>query len=547
MGEAFSVKDTVSTNPNGGVSVNVPRKQPKGNLESMRRTMAAHDKFEAQERAAYEKNISGETIDLVNSSVVSQVKENTDNIQPAQPMARVLPPHKAEVIEEVEEKEDLDALEAEVLGDDEVEEDMIEENTVEEAVEEEVVEDEFDTEDDVIEEESTSEEETNSEEETKEEDTSVYDDGSIQIETTSTTVDEETLDEDLDVEVKPESTAQSEAKKMLVSLQNQVSAKIKPVNKRRNLEGFTVATNPITTNSIFKTPEVAVAKWPLPVTGITIQMRAVFGSDLEDLQGMIESNDARGVLQKLYDAIVSPKAAFNVWVKQIAFQDYDHIFMALYIASFKGANYMMVQCEGGDKCPEKTYITDDIPFAKLVKYKDNETKEKFQKLYKEAPADNYGLVPTEIVPITDNIAIGFVDPSIYSVLMEPDYFDADFRRKYGVATAVAPYIDRFYYIDYEQKKYVPIGYKIYENNEAKTAKSKIIKYNHILRSFSSDEIAALKAYMQAINQKNNTVTYVSPATTCPFCGTENPEHPDTAAQMLFTRNQLAALVNTFEN
>ena len=140
MGEAFSVKDTVSTNPNGGVSVNVPRKQPKGNLESMRRTMAAHDKFEAQERAAYEKNISGETIDLVNSSVVSQVKENADNIQPAQPMTRVLPPHKAEVVEEVEEKEDLDALEAEVLGDDEVEEDMIEENTVEEAVEEETVE-----------------------------------------------------------------------------------------------------------------------------------------------------------------------------------------------------------------------------------------------------------------------------------------------------------------------------------------------------------------------------------------------------------------------
>ena len=536
MAEAFTVKDTVTTNPSGGISVNVPRKQPKGNLESMKRSIEKRNQFEAEERAAYEKNISNETIDLVNSSVMAQVAENP-NTQPVQHSTVMMAPPKVDPVEDVEEeKEDLEALEAEVLGDDydeEVEEEMVEENEI--------------TEDELVDLDETEEVvEAEPEEEVKEEDTSVYDDGSIKIETTSTVVKEEEIDEDLDAEVKSDSNAESEAKRMLVSVQNQVSAKIKPVNKRRNLEGFTVAANPITTNAIFKTPEVAVAKWPLPVTGITIQMRAVFGSDLEDLRGMIDSNDARGVLQKLYDAIVSPKAAFNVWVKQVAFQDYDHIFMALYIASFKGANYMMVQCNG-DKCPEKTYITDDIPFAKLIKYKDNEAKEKFQKLYKEAPADTYGLVSTEIVPITDTIAIGFTDPSIYSVLMEPDYFDADFRRKYGVATAVAPYIDRFYYIDYEQRKYVPIGYKIYENNDSKTAKSKIIKYNHILRSFSSDEIAALKAYMEAINQKNSTVSYVEPATTCPFCGTENPERANTAAQMLFTRNQLAALVNTFEN
>ena len=541
MAEAFTVKDTVTVNTNG-VSVNVPRKQPKGNLESMKRSMERREQFEAEERAAYEKNISNETIDLVNSSVMAQVAETKNDKPVVHATTTVLPTvanKESEVSDTIEDEdhEDLDALEAEVLGEDEeVEEEMVEENDI---PEDELVE----LDEETVEEPAVDESKV---EETKEEDTSVYDDGSIKIETTSTLVKEEEIDEDLDAEVKPDSNTESEAKRILISVQNQVSAKIKPVNKRRNLEGFTVATNPITTNAIFKTPEVAVAKWPLPVTGITIQMRAVFGSDLEDLRGMIDNNDARGVLQKLYDAIVSPKSAFNVWVKQIAFQDYDHMFMALYIASFKGANYMMVQCNG-DKCPEKTYITDDIPFSKLIKYRDNEAKEKFQKLYKEAPADNYCLVSTEIVPITDTIAIGFTDPSIYSFLMEPDYFDADFRRKYGVATAVAPYIDRFYYIDYEQRKYVPIGYKIYENNDSKTAKSKIIKYNHILRSFSSDEIAALKAYMEAINQKNSAVSYIEPATTCPFCGTENPERNNTAAQMLFTRNQLAALVNTFEN
>ncbi len=61
---------------------------------------------------------------------------------------------------------------------------------------------------------------------------------------------------------------------------------------------------------------------------------------------------------------------------------------------------------------------------------------------------------------------------------------------------------------------------------------------------NSDEINAIKAYMEGINNKNRLITYIMPATTCPHCGTENPENETTASAMLFLRNQLAALVNT---
>lgn len=448
-------------------------------------------------------------------------------------------------------------------SDEEVEEDdFLEENTVYEEPSEE--DGELD-EDEVISEETVSEEETEKVEEEKFEvaedpkpeekkeeaapvDETVRDENAISIETSTTKITDDEKDEDLDAEVSTtDNTSSTDENKLMVSLQRQITERIRPVSKKRNLEGFTVATTPIAlTDNVIKEKEVSIAKWPLPATGITIQMRELLGSDLEDLRTLMNQSDARGVLEKIYSAIVSPKPAFNIWVKQVAFEDYDHLFMAMYIAAFKGSNYIPVDCSNPN-CPEKTYITEDIPFARLVKYKNNEAKEKFQKLYKESPADTFGLVPTEVIPISDQFAIGFVIPSLYSILMETDYFDRDFRRKYSTAIAVAPYIDKFYFIDYDNKKFVPVSYKVYENNEAKTAKSKIIKYNKILRTMNSDEINSIKACMEGINNKNNLISYIMPSTTCPHCGTENAESDTQASAMLFLRNQLAALVNTSIN
>lgn len=545
--------------------------RPKGSINAMRANNAQNNAATV-ERSAY--NNSQDTVVYTPEVVTQNVpKQPAQRVVPAKPAAQPAPqqaftiqeditpdespmmPQGVTVADTVEEEpivegvEVLDSYTEEELADinsgagsdivDEPEEENMEEeeDTVEEnnIVEETPVEEEVDEE--VMEEPAI-------EEPAKPVDTSVRDENAVDIEVTSAVIEDEEKDDDLDVEVATEDNTDTD--KVMVSLQRQVTEKMRPVLHKRDLTGFTVATQPIAINSVVETKEVSVAKWPLSATGITVQGRTLLGSDLEDLRSLMQQQDYRGILQKIYDAIVSPKPAFNIWVKSIAYTDYDDLFMLLYIAAFKGSNYMPVDCTGA-KCPEKTYITDDIPFSRMVKYKDEESKEKFQKLYKTAPADNYGLTPTEIVPVSENFAIGFVIPSLYAVLLEGDYYDAEFRRKYGTAIAVAPYVDKFYHIDYANKKYVPVDFKKYDNNDAKTCKSKIITYNKILRTFTSDEINALKAYMEAINTKDRLVTYIMPATTCPHCGAENAETEARAQSLLFLRNQLAALVNTSEN
>ena len=134
-------------------------------------------------------------------------------------------------------------------------------------------------------------------------------------------------------------------------------------------------------------------------------------------------------------------------------------------------------------------------------------------------------------------------PSIYSVYIEDRYLDNDFRTKYANAASIAPYIDNIYLIDQENSQLVPIGYKEYPNNKAKTAKSKIVKYDKIISSLEVDEINLIRAYMAKIIESENNVSYIVPAATCPHCGKEIAEVASSASQLVFQRNQLSLLVN----
>lgn len=358
--------------------------------------------------------------------------------------------------------------------------------------------------------------------------------------------DEESADDDddeLDIDTKAVPEVDSSEDQSLVMLKKQITEKIKPVSKKYDLSGFTVASKPVVSNAIIQTKEISTAKWVLLTTGTTFMVRELLGSDLERLRMVMQSNDARGTLQTIYDAITSPKPSFEKWMKSVAFDDYDHLFMGLYIAAFNGSNFMPVDCTN-DKCEVKNYVTDDMKFTNLVKYKDDEAKKKFMKLYREEPTEVTGLRPTEIVPISHDYAIGFVTPSLYSIMIETGYFDSDFQRKYASAISIAPYIDRIYQIDWNTKQFIPVAYKEYANNDAKNAKSKIVKYNKIFATLNSDEIAIIRAYMESINDGNDLVTYQQPETVCPHCGNVNKAIESSAASMLFLRVSLAMLTNT---
>lgn len=384
-------------------------------------------------------------------------------------------------------------------------------------------------------------------EELKEEDKSVgFEDGEINIEREIVeNNEEESESEDDESEVEEDPDSEDDEEERLELLKSMVTEKLKPVSKRMNIKGFTIAKKGTTSNAIIESKEVPVAKWALPTTGVVIKMKEILGSNLEKLRYALSNNDPRTALQIVYNHIVSPKpATLEGWLKSIAFEDYDNLFMAIYIASFADSNYIPIDCKN-PLCKQKTYITDNVDVMEMVKFKNDEAKAEFMKLYQSDAVEYKGLYPTEIVPISDKFAIGFVEPSIYSVMIETSYIDDAFARKYSNTITMIPYIDQLYQIDQVNKQLIPIEWKQFANNIAKSIKSRIVRYDKIFSTMSADEIAVMRAYVNGINKHSDMLTYQIPETTCPHCGHVNEATPNqSASALVFLRNQLGLLVTT---
>lgn len=356
----------------------------------------------------------------------------------------------------------------------------------------------------------------------------------------------EVLDED-EVEVNEDEIEEDELSndQRVALMKKMVTEKIRPVSKRFDISGYTIAKKGTSSVNVFANSEVSTAKWVLPNTGVVVEMKEISGAELDKIRMFANSGDARNVLQIIYNAIVSPKpTSFEAWLKSVAFSDYDHLFMAIYIAAFADSNYLPGDCEN-KQCKEKMYVTDNIPIMDMVKFADDKAKEKFKKIMKENTTNPTGVYATEVVAISEQCAISFKIPSLYSVYIESSYLDDEFTRKYSDMVTLLPYIDAVYKIDQNEKTLIPVEYKQYTNNMAKTIKSKVIYYNKALSSLTIDEITVLKAYINNINENSANITYRIPETTCPYCGHVNPATENqSASSLVFLRNQLALLVTT---
>lgn len=349
------------------------------------------------------------------------------------------------------------------------------------------------------------------------------------------------LTSDVDEEEEDNSLVETEEDDQIEILRSLISQKIVPVSKKLDISSFAIAKKPTRSNNIFETKEAAIAKWVLPATGICVLLREISGANLETMRSLLTRRipDMRGVLKIIYDHIVSPKpASLEVWMKSIAFADYDHLFMAIYIAAFAEANFLPIDCA---EC-KKPYLTEDIDIMDMVKFKDEKAEAKFTELYNAEPVNSEGLYVTENVAISEKFAIAFREPSLYTVLIESQYFDDKFNRKYQQAIALMPYIDNIYYIDIENQCLVPIEFKLIANDPSKTARLKVKKIDAILNSFSVDENSILSAYTDKINNRVDWFTYKIPESTCPNCKHVNPaDENQTASALVFLRNRLGAL------
>ena len=109
------------------------------------------------------------------------------------------------------------------------------------------------------------------------------------------------------------------------------------------------------------------------------------------------------------------------------------------------------------------------------KFDNEESEKKFKEIRESQQSKMTGLYVSEVTQISDKIAIGFRDPSIYTMIFEPIRLDEKFLNKYRDPIAIISYIDNIYYINAENQTLSPINYKIDTNNMAKTVKAKTCK------------------------------------------------------------------------
>ena len=330
-------------------------------------------------------------------------------------------------------------------------------------------------------------------------------------------------------------------------LRKLATEKIKPVSTKLDLSSFTIIKKPTSNTSFLQNQSVNVAKWVLPGQNSIVHMKEFLGSELEQLREYSEDMNSLSSMTRrfrmIYDHIASPKpSTYEAWIKSTPYSDVDHYFFAIFIACYKGANFIPKDC---DKCKE-TFLTDDIPIMDMVKFKSEEAKANFQKIYQNESivSNKDGLYVTEVVPLSNQIAVSFKEPSIYS-LIEIASLDDKFKEKYAATIQYMPYLDSLYIIDAANQALVPIGYKGYAENAVKTIKSKIQKFNAVLNTLPSDQFNVIKSYINAIDEKEDEgISYIFPSVTCPKCGTVSEETEASAEALVFTRYQLGNLVTT---
>lgn len=362
---------------------------------------------------------------------------------------------------------------------------------------------------------------------------------------------EDTVDDNDDEEINNSEIAETDDDTILKQLQDMATERLKPTSKKLDISSFTVVKKPVTNvMPFFKPNKAKVAKWVLPTQKATIFVKEFSGSELEKLREYSEDRNSVDALNRrfhmIYDHIASARpSSFEQWLKVTPYRDVDHYFFAIYIASFNGANFLPEDCI--NKRCKKTFLTDDIKIMDMVKFENSKAKEEFSKLYKsEASPVSNGLFVSEVVPLSESVAIGFREPSIYNVFELASLDDAT-RRKYSSIIDYIPYIDELYVINQETHELIPVGYKKYTDNAVKTVQSKLQKYEKIFNTLSVDEFGPVKAYVRDIIAMNPGMYYVYPSVECPQCHTMTEEQRTSAEELVFTRYQLGALTNTSLN
>jgi len=308
---------------------------------------------------------------------------------------------------------------------------------------------------------------------------------------------------------------------------------------------FKIAQKPISSLSALsdinsKIKSFKKADWVLFHTGRSITFAECKGTELNNLRKTIDSsNEINSVIASLrfiYDHVIDAnKAPFEQWCKLIRTEDIESLYFGLYRACYADSNIIARTCPN-NKCEKTSLINIDI--SKMVKYEDDETKEKFDKIFHQDTTTSTHMHESELLQISDDLAISYNYATLYSTFLQYASLPENITKKYSDTLNTMAYIDGFFKINRENNTLDPIEIKTYRNNINKTVVNKLKVYIEILKTLTNDQYNVLMAKLNSIIT-NPKVTYIYPETTCPECGDTIPEAPiDSMLRMLFTRAQL---------
>lgn len=336
--------------------------------------------------------------------------------------------------------------------------------------------------------------------------------------------------------------------KLLEELRSEVRSRVTPIKKKFDLSKFTINKKAISLQKVMRQAVTAhqnTADWILYDEGRPISMIGLSGPEILKLNPENSNRNRLNTFREMYRIIYNHvddanKPDFEAWLKQTRFIDLQHIYFALYMATFGNSNFISYACP---KC-QKVFIQ-DVKLEDMVKYANDEVKDRVREILRmDSTSNSDHTYPVDLIQISDNYAFGIRTPSIWNVIIETASLTDRFLERYSDLIDIVAYIDSIYVIDEANQQLIPVDTKPDPDDMAKTAARRVKAFYDILATLSTDEFYNLRAQIESYDKHASDINYILPGTKCPDCGEEIPANEDvTADSLLFTRHQLAAIGN----
>lgn len=334
---------------------------------------------------------------------------------------------------------------------------------------------------------------------------------------------------------------------MVEELKKEAKTKTSAIKKTLDLSKFKISTKAVNAQKAMKLSaqtRLNVADWVLLSAERPISATGLSGAEIlklnPDNSNRNRLNTFRDMYRIIYEHIYDAnKPEFETWLKQTRFVDLTHIYFALYMATFGGSNFINYECPNCHKVFLK-----DIKFEDMVKYADDDLKEKVRNILKmDTQTLSNDTYESDLFQISDSYAFALRTPSIWNVIIETASLNDRFLEKHADLIDVVSYIDAIYVIDETDNKLIPIDTKPDRNDQAKTSARRIKIFHDIISQLSSEEYYNLRHFIQTYDEDAGKLSYQIPSCTCPDCATEIKVRDTSPDELIFTRHQLAAIGN----